>query len=73
MSLRDPTSKMSKSDVNADARINITDSVDAVRAKLRRAVTDSVGRIYYDPLERPGVRNACSTACLCLLSHADAV
>ncbi len=39
-SLQDPTVKMSKSDPNENAYIALTDDVDAIRRKLRRAVTD---------------------------------
>lgn len=40
-SLQDPTVKMSKSDPNENAVITLTDDPDAIRRKLRRAVTDS--------------------------------
>ncbi|KAI9010155.1 hypothetical protein DFJ74DRAFT_342103 [Hyaloraphidium curvatum] len=55
MSLRDPTSKMSKSDPSDQSRINITDSPDSIRRKVQRAVTDSHPTIDYDPDGRPGV------------------
>eukprot|EP00038_Savillea_parva_P000270 m.95213 g.95213 ORF g.95213 m.95213 type:complete len:403 (+) comp10093_c0_seq2:79-1287(+) len=57
MSLRDPEKKMSKSDRSPASRIVLTDNVDTVRAKVRKAVTDSIGTITYDPQERPGVSN----------------
>ncbi len=41
MSLQDPTSKMSKSDENENARIMLTDEPDAIIRKFKRAVTDS--------------------------------
>ncbi len=41
MSLRDGTRKMSKSDPSDMSRINLTDSADMIRKKLRRARTDS--------------------------------
>lgn len=40
MSLRDGTSKMSKSDPSDMARINLTDDADAIAKKLRKAKTD---------------------------------
>ena len=40
MSLRDGTSKMSKSDPSDQSRINLTDSVDDIALKIRRARTD---------------------------------
>ena len=55
MSLSDPTKKMSKSDPNG--AIMMTDDADTVRAKLRRAVTDSEASVRYDPAHKPGVSN----------------
>lgn len=40
MSLRDGTSKMSKSDPSDQSRINLTDDADAIARKIRRARTD---------------------------------
>ena len=40
MSLRDGTSKMSKSDASDQSRINLTDSPDVIARKIRRARTD---------------------------------
>lgn len=41
MALDDPTKKMSKSDRNSGSYIAMTDPPDAIRKKIRRAVTDS--------------------------------
>ncbi len=41
MSLRDGTRKMSKSDPSDQSRINLTDDVDTIARKIRRARTDS--------------------------------
>ena len=41
MSLRDGRSKMSKSDTSDNSRINITDDLDTIVKKIRRAKTDS--------------------------------
>eukprot|EP00842_Homolaphlyctis_polyrhiza_P002907 jgi/Hompol1/3617/HPOL_003304-RA len=57
MSLRTPTSKMSKSDPVEHSRINIDDTADALRSKIRRATMDSTRGITYDPVARPGVTN----------------
>lgn len=57
MSLKDPRSKMSKSDPNPASRILITDSPGDIHAKLRGALTDSTEGISYDPETRPGVSN----------------
>lgn len=56
MSLQEPNKKMSKSDENENAYILITDSAEAIRSKLKRAVTDSVGVIQYND-EQPGIKN----------------
>ncbi|CAH0482386.1 unnamed protein product [Peronospora belbahrii] len=57
MSLRDPTKKMSKSDKSPMSRIELTDTADDIRKKVRKATTDAVSGIYYDRKERPGVSN----------------
>lgn len=59
MSLQEPTRKMSKSDPD-DCFISILDGPDAVRRKMRRAVTDSDGEIRFDPENKPGVSNLLS-------------
>ncbi len=56
-SLRDPTSKMSKSATNPKSRITIIDSPDTIRKKLSGALTDSVEGITYQPEQRPGISN----------------
>ncbi len=56
MSLQDPTSKMSKSDENANNYIALLDSPDVIHKKLKRAVTDSGEEIHYDET-KPGICN----------------
>uniref|UniRef100_A0A1A8SBP0 tryptophan--tRNA ligase n=1 Tax=Nothobranchius rachovii TaxID=451742 RepID=A0A1A8SBP0_9TELE len=56
-SLRDPSAKMSKSDIQAMATISITDSPDDIALKIRRAVTDFTSEVTFDPETRPGVSN----------------
>ena len=60
MSLRNPLQKMSKSDNQDMTRINLPDSPDQIRNKIRKAVTDSTGQVTFDPKERPGVSNLLS-------------
>lgn len=56
--LADPTRKMSKSaPADAPGVIRLLDDPDAIRRKVRRAVTDSDGELRYDPLGKPGVAN----------------
>ena len=53
-SLQDPTRKMSKSDAE-DSFISVLDTPDVIRRKYRRAVTDSLASIRFDPENQPGV------------------
>lgn len=59
MSLRDGTSKMSKSDPSDNSRINLTDSADMISKKIRKAKTD--GGLMPETMEemedRPEVKN----------------
>lgn len=57
MSLQDPQAKMSKSDPDESSRILVLDSSDAIRAKLKGAVTDSGTDVRYDWDEKPGISN----------------
>lgn len=59
-SLRDPSSKMSKSDPQKLATIFLTDSPDDIVFKIRRAVTDFTSEVTFDPVGRPGVANLVS-------------
>ncbi|XP_060092326.1 tryptophan--tRNA ligase, mitochondrial [Heteronotia binoei] len=56
-SLRDPTSKMSKSDPQKLATVSVTDSPEEILLKFRKAVTDFTSEVTYDPDHRPGVSN----------------
>ena len=72
MSLRNPLQKMSKSDNQEMSRINLTDSPDELRKKVRKAVTDSTSRITYEPNNRPGVSNLVSMySALADVSHKE--
>jgi len=57
MSLQNPTAKMSKSDPDEGSRILVLDPPDVIRAKVKRAVTDSGSGVRYDWEEKPGVSN----------------
>lgn len=58
MSLTEPLRKMSKSDKDSESRIELLDTADAIRRKIRRSQTDSFREIRFsnDP-ERAGVNN----------------
>lgn len=66
MSLKDPTSKMSKSHADGRSRILLTDSPSDIHKKVKVALTDSEPRITYDPVQRPGVSNLIE-----ILSHLE--
>ena len=57
MSLSNATKKMSKSDTSIRSCINLTDDSEIIRMKIRKAKTDGLGRITYDPNERPELAN----------------
>jgi tryptophanyl-tRNA synthetase len=57
MSLTDGSRKMSKSDPSDASRINLLDTPDQVRAKIRRAKTDSVYGLEFDNPARPEAHN----------------
>jgi tryptophanyl-tRNA synthetase len=65
MSLRDPESKMSKSDPIDASRINMLDDPNTIRKKIKRAVTDSDNHIKYDPENKAGVSNLLTIESLC--------
>ncbi|KAJ3218044.1 Tryptophan--tRNA ligase, mitochondrial [Dinochytrium kinnereticum] len=48
---------MSKSDPSDASRINLDDTPDSIRLKIRKSVVDSHRGITYDPTNRPGVAN----------------
>jgi tryptophanyl-tRNA synthetase len=56
-SLRNPENKMSKSDPDPKSRIDLNDTPDVIRNKIKKAVTDATPMITYDPEGRPGVSN----------------
>ncbi len=60
MSLRDGTKKMSKSDPSDMSRINLTDDADTIATKIRKAKSDSILGITYEPEARPEASNLLS-------------
>ena len=56
MSLQEPEKKMSKSDLG-EGSVFLLDDPDAIRRKIKRAVTDSETEIRFDPENKPGVSN----------------
>lgn len=56
MNLQDPEAKMGKSDEDKDGNILLLDNNDAIRRKIKRAVTDSLGVVSYND-EQQGLKN----------------
>jgi tryptophanyl-tRNA synthetase len=57
MSLSDPSKKMSKSDHQDKGVIYMLDEPSVIRKKVASAVTDSLGKVAFDPKEQPGIAN----------------
>ncbi|WP_425362940.1 tryptophan--tRNA ligase [Candidatus Tisiphia endosymbiont of Hybos culiciformis] len=57
MSLKDGRKKMSKSDPSDLSRINLNDSRDQIYQKIKKAKTDHLAEISYDPQNRPEISN----------------
>jgi len=55
MGLKDPTKKMSKSEIND--YISLLDKPEEIKEKVKKALTDSQEGICYDPVKRPGISN----------------
>ncbi len=60
MDLQDPTKKMSKSSENDKGIIFLLEDEKSIRKKIMGAVTDSEGKVYYDPDNKPGISNLLS-------------
>ncbi|KAF9032978.1 hypothetical protein BJ165DRAFT_1516468 [Panaeolus papilionaceus] len=65
LSLKDPSSKMSKSAPDASSRILLTDTSSQIEKKIKGAATDSIQGISYDPINRPGTSNLISILGAC--------
>ncbi|MCC8371876.1 MAG: tryptophan--tRNA ligase [Rickettsia endosymbiont of Pseudomimeciton antennatum] len=63
MSLKDGRKKMSKSDPSDLSRINLNDSRDQIYQKIKKAKTDHLSEISYDPQNRPEISNLIDIYC----------
>jgi len=54
MGLQNPKKKMSKSE---NDYLALLDDSEVVKKKIQRAETDSENKIYYDPINKPGISN----------------
>lgn len=57
MSLQKPDKKMSKSDEKILGTIFLDDDYETICKKLKKAVTDSEGKVYFDVENKPGISN----------------
>lgn len=57
MSLSEPTKKMSKSEGNNKGCIFLLEDPNIARKKIMSAMTDSLGKVQYDPEHQPGIAN----------------
>ncbi|MBO7549644.1 MAG: tryptophan--tRNA ligase, partial [Clostridia bacterium] len=64
MSLDDPASKMSKSE-ESNGSVLLMDEPNIIKAKFRRAVTDSETCVRYDPENKKGVSNLMTIYSVC--------
>jgi tryptophanyl-tRNA synthetase len=72
MSLRDGTSKMSKSDPSEQSRIHLMDDAETIRHKIKKAKSDMEPGISYDPEKRPEVANLLNIYCAVTSTTRDA-
>ena len=63
MSLTNGSTKMSKSDPAEKSKIYINESNDSIRTKVKKATTDSINEVYYEPEKRPEVSNLINILC----------
>jgi len=56
---------MSKSAVDPNSRILLTDPYETIVKRIRSAVTDSISGITFDPVERPGTSNLLTILSAC--------
>ena len=56
---------MSKSTVDPNSRILLTDSYEIIVKRIRGAITDSISGITFDPVERPGMSNLLTILAAC--------
>ncbi|OQX93928.1 MAG: tryptophan--tRNA ligase [Tenericutes bacterium 4572_104] len=57
MDLQDPSKKMSKSNNNEKGYITMFDDEATIKRKIKSAVTDSLAKIQYDPINQKGLAN----------------
>jgi tryptophanyl-tRNA synthetase len=71
MDLQYPERKMSKSVDSPQGTLNVLDTPEEIRQKVRRAVTDTVGEVRYDPAKQPGLANLIELLASCTSRSVD--
>lgn len=71
--LQNPNAKMGKSDSDPSNNIYLKDTDEDITKKIKRAVTDSLNQIKYDPENQPGVSNLLTIISACEGVSIDAV
>jgi tryptophanyl-tRNA synthetase len=71
--LAEPARKMAKSTRDSAGVVSILDDPDLVRRKVRRAVTDGLGRLEYRSDEQPGLANLIDILAACTGEKPDEV
>ena len=64
--LSDPNRKMSKSARDSAGTVYLLDDPDLIRRKVRKAKTDALASVEYDPVRRPEIANLLEILAACL-------
>lgn len=72
-SLRNPDKKMSKSDLDKKSFIEVIEEPDSIVQKCKKAMTDNINEVYYDPENRPGISNLMLLYHLCTDESMDQI
>jgi tryptophanyl-tRNA synthetase len=65
MDLSDPRTKMGKTNASDAGVLRLLDPPQVLRRKVRRAITDTLGEVRYDPAGQPGVANLLEILAAC--------
>ncbi|MCP5405260.1 MAG: tryptophan--tRNA ligase [Pseudomonadaceae bacterium] len=63
--LQNPLKKMSKSEAGEGGCIMLEDETSAITKKIKRAVTDTLAEVAYDPANQPGLANLIEILAAC--------
>lgn len=63
MDLQNPLTKMSKSTLDPNSYILIMDNLPTITRKIKKSITDSENKVYFDVQNKPGVSNLLTIYC----------